>query len=85
MTGLFSSKNDVFSSNTCQFYKKQYFYNPVRVSLAILMEIKKKICFCSSFKFAVVLVRAAKKHAAGEWLQCHHFDIFVNDKISLET
>ena len=23
MTGLFSSKNDVFSSNTCQFYKKQ--------------------------------------------------------------
>ena len=50
-----------FSSNTCQFYKKQYFYNPVRVSLAILMEIKKKVCFCSSFKFAVVLVRAAKK------------------------
>ena len=61
MTGLFSSKNDVFSSNTCQFYKKQYFHNPVRVSLAILMQIEKKNCFCSSFKFAVVLVRAAKK------------------------
>ena len=67
MTGLVSFKNDVFSSNTCQFYKKQYFDNPVRVSLAILMQIKKKKkCFCSSFKFAVVLVRAAKKHAAGE-------------------
>ena len=45
MTGLFSSKNDVFSSITCQFYKKQYFYNPVRVSLAILMQIKKKKFF----------------------------------------
>ena len=45
MTGLFSSKNDVFSLNTCQFYKKQYFYNPVRVSLAILMQIKKKNWF----------------------------------------
>ena len=45
MTGLFSSKNDVFSSNTCQFDKKQYFYNPVRVSLAILMQIKKKNLF----------------------------------------
>ena len=32
----------VFSSNTCQFKKKQYFYNPVRVSLTILMQIKKK-------------------------------------------
>ena len=85
MTGRFSSKNDVFSSNNCQLYKKQYFYNPVRVSLAIFTQIKKKICFCSSFKFAVVLVRAAKKHAAGEWLQCRHFEIFVNDKISLET
>ena len=42
MTSLFLSKNDVFSSNTCQFYKKQYFYTPVRVSLAILMQIKKK-------------------------------------------
>ena len=50
------------------------------------MQIKKKICFCFSFKFAVVLVRAAKKkHAAGEWLQCRHFEVFVNDKISLET
>ena len=39
---FFSSKNDVFSSNTCQFDKKQYFYNPVRTSLAILMQIKKK-------------------------------------------
>ena len=45
----------------------------------------KKIFFCSSFKFAEVLVRAAKKHAAGEWLQCRHFEIFVNDKIFLET
>ena len=44
MTGLFPSKNDVFSSNTCQFYKKQYFYNLVRVSLA-LMQIKKKKLF----------------------------------------
>ena len=26
-----------------------------------------------------------KKHAAGEWLQCCHFEIFVNDKISMET
>ena len=49
------------------------------------MQIKKKKIFFSSFKFAVVLVRAAKKHAAQEWLQCHHFEIFVNDKISLET
>ena len=49
------------------------------------MQIKKKNCFCSSFKFAVVLVRDAKKHAAGEWLQCRPFEIFVNDKISLET
>ena len=48
-------------------------------------QLRKKICFCSSFKFAVVLVRAAKKHAAGKWLQCRHFEIFVNDKISLET
>ena len=39
---FFSSKNDVFPLNTCQFYKKQYFYNPVRVSLAILIQIKKK-------------------------------------------
>ena len=30
-------------------------------------------------------MRAAKKHAAGEWLQFRHFEIFVNDKISLET
>ena len=45
MTVPFSSKNDVFSSNTCQFYKNQYFYNPVRVSLAILMQIKKKFVF----------------------------------------
>ena len=50
MTGLFSSKNDVFSSNTCQFYKKQYFYNPVRVSLAILMQIKKKNLFLFQFQ-----------------------------------
>ena len=100
MTGLFTfsshteyvkresivlSKNDVFYSNTCQFYKKQYFYNPVCVSLAILMQIKKKKCFRSSFKFAIVLVRSAKKHAAGEWLQCRHFEIFVNVKIPLET
>ena len=85
MTGLFFVQKWRFSSNTCQFYKKQYFYNPVRVSLAILIQIKKKNCFCSNFKFAVVLVRAAKKYAAGEWLQCRHFDIFVNDKISLET
>ena len=85
MTGLFLVQKDVISSKTCQFYKKQYFYNPIRVSLAILMQIKKKNCFCSSSKFAVVLVRAAKKHAAGEWLQCRHFEIFVNDKISLET
>ena len=42
MTGLFSSKSDVFSSNICQFYKKQYFHNP-SVSLAILMQIKKKL------------------------------------------
>ena len=49
------------------------------------MQIKKKICFCSSFKFAVILVRDAKKHAAEEWLQCRHFEIFVNDKIFLET
>ena len=34
--------SDVFSSNTCQFYKKQYFYHPVRFSLTILMQIKKK-------------------------------------------
>ena len=85
MTGLFSSINDVFSSSTCQFYKKQYFYNPVRVSLAILMQIKKKNCFFFSLKFALVLVRAAKKHAAGEWLQCRHFEIFLNDEPSLKT
>ena len=85
MAGLFSSKKDIFSSNTFQFYKKQYFYNPVRVSLATLMQIKKKNSFCSSFKFAIVLVRAVKKHTAGEWLQCSHFKIFVNDKIFLET
>ena len=42
---FFLFKNEVFSSNTCQFYKKQYFYNPVRVSLAILMQIKKKNLF----------------------------------------
>ena len=30
-------------------------------------------------------MRAAKKHAAEEWLQCRYFDIFVNDKIYLET
>ena len=30
-------------------------------------------------------MRAAKQHATGEWLQYRHFDIFVNDKISLET
>ena len=42
---FFSSKNDVFSSNTCQFFKKQYFYKPVRVSLAILIQIKKKNLF----------------------------------------
>ena len=35
----------IFFSNTCQFYKKQYFYNPIRVSLAILMQIKKKKLF----------------------------------------
>ena len=45
MTGLFFVQNDVFSSYTCQFYKKQYFYNPVRVSLAILLQIKKKNLF----------------------------------------
>ena len=49
------------------------------------MQIKKKNCFCSTFKFAVVLVRATKKHAAGEWLQYRDFEIFVNEKISLET
>ena len=74
-----------FSSNTCQFYKKQYFYSPARVPLAIFMQMKKKNCFCSGFKFAIVLVHATKKHAAGEWLQCRHFEIFVNDKIFLET
>ena len=42
---FFSSKNDVFSSNTCQFFKKQYFYKPVRISIAILMQIKKKKLF----------------------------------------
>ena len=26
-----------------------------------------------------------KKHAAEERLECRHFEIFVNDKISLET
>ena len=45
MTGLFSSKNYVFSSNTCPFYKEQYFYNPLRTSLAILMQIKKRKLF----------------------------------------
>ena len=35
----------MFFLHTCQFYKKQYFYNPVRVSLAILMQIKKKKLF----------------------------------------
>ena len=74
-----------FLQTLANFTKKQYFYNPERVSLAILMKIKKKKSLCSSFKFAVVLVRAAKKHAAGEYLQCRHFEIFVNDKISLET
>ena len=42
---FFSSKNYVCSSNTFQFYKKQYFYSPVRVSLAILMQLKKKNLF----------------------------------------
>ena len=85
MTGLFSSKNDVFSSNTCQFYKKQYFYNLVRVSLAILMQIKKKNLFWFQLQICDSSSACRKKHAAGEWLQCRHFEIFVNEKISLET
>ena len=65
MTGLFSSKNDVFSSNTCQCYKKQYFYNPVRVSPAILMQIKKKKLFLFQLQICGSSSACRKKHAAG--------------------
>ena len=58
---FFRPKMTFFLQTLANFTKKQYFYSPVRVSLAILTQIKKKNCFCSSFKFAVVLVRAAKK------------------------
>ena len=34
-----------FLQTLANFTKKQYFYNPVRVSLAILMQIKKKKLF----------------------------------------
>ena len=85
MTGRFSSKNDVFSSNTCQFYKKQYFYTPVRVSLAILMQIKKKFVFSFQLQTCGSSSACRKKTPAGEWLQCCDFEIFINDKISLET
>ena len=62
MIGLFFvQKWRFFFKHLPILQKKKYFYNPVRVSLAILMQIRKKICFCSSFKFAVVLVRAEKK------------------------
>ena len=45
----------------------------------------KKNCFCSSFKFAVVLVRAAKNTLQENGSNGRHLKIFVNDKISLET
>ena len=50
------------------------------------MQIKKK----NSFLFQLQICGSSsacrkKKHAAEEGLQCRHFEIFVNDKISLET
>ena len=55
MAGLFFVQKLRFFVKHLPILQKKYFFNPVRVSLAILMQIKKKNCFCSSFKFAVVL------------------------------
>ena len=86
MTGLFFvQKWRFFFKHLPILQKKQYFYNPVSVSLAILMQIKK---FFFLFQLQICGGSSAcrkKKHAAGEWLQCRHFEIFVSDKISLET
>ena len=46
MTPFFRSEMTSFLQTLANFTKKQYFYNPVRVSLAILMQMKKKILFC---------------------------------------
>ena len=46
MTGLFFvQKWRFFLQTLANFTKKQYFYNPIGVSLAILMQIKKKNLF----------------------------------------
>ena len=45
MTGLFFVQKWRFFFKYLPILQRQYFYNPVRVSLAILVQIKKKICF----------------------------------------
>ena len=42
---FFRPKITFFPQTLANFTKKKYFYNPVRVSLAILMQIKKKKLF----------------------------------------
>ena len=49
------------------------------------MQIKKNKLIFFQLQIRGSSSAAAKKHAAGESLLCRHFEIFVNDKISLET
>ena len=86
MTGLFFvQKLRFFFKHSPILQKSIFLQSRTCFSSYTHADDEKKNCFCSSFKFAVVLAHAAKKHAAGEWLQCRHFEIFVNDKISGET
>ena len=75
MTGLFFvQKWRFFFKHLPILQKKQYFYNPLRVSLAILMQIKEKNLFLFQLQIC------------GSSGACRkNFEIFVNDKISLET
>ena len=85
MTGLFfRPKMTFFLHRLANFTKNNIFTVPyVYLQLYLCRLRKKKIVFVSASNLRQcggVKVRAAKKHVAGEWLQCRHFKILFNKK-----